>query len=412
MNFQLFIGILSTIASVIMGYQALISIAALFKNKKMQKADRTHRFALVVCARNEEMVIGHLLDSLFKQNYPKEAFDVFVVADNCSDETARVAHERGAKVYVRHNAHKVGKGYALNWFFNCFLKSYPDQYDAVGIFDADNLVDPQFLSQMNLQLCAGEVAAMGYRDSKNPQDSWVSGCMSLSFWTLSRFYLQPRSVLGLSAMAGGTGYVFKTSLVQSGWNTHTISEDTEFSMNLIAEGHRIAYAPGARFYDEQPVGFAASLRQRRRWATGTLQCLKACMPRLVKALGGKQHDTVLDAAMFLLLIPACSVNIIISFVQQAALLLQASRPSMGMVVAWLMPVLWGSLGIIAQGLATLVLEKKLSVKMLWAVAMYPFFLFTTGLCYLFSLIAPTIKWKPIEHRRGISLGQLERGSQP
>lgn len=412
MSMQTIIGILSTIASVIMAYQAVISLASLARREKTAPAQRQNRFALVVCARNEQAVIGHLLDSLFAQNYPRDKFDVFVVADNCTDQTGAVASTAGAKVYTRHNLHRVGKGYALNWFFDRFLKEYGNRYDAVGIFDADNLVDPQFLNAMNEQLCAGEVAAMGYRDSKNPHDSWVSGCMSLGFWTLSRFYLQPRSVLGLSAMAGGTGYVFKTEFIHDGWDTRTISEDTEFSMNLIAQGHRIAYAPRARFYDEQPVGFAASIRQRRRWASGTLQCIGACIPGLLKSLLRTQRDIAMDAMMFLLLIPACAFNMVLSILQFGSMLLSPSFTWGPVLWAGVMPVLGGALGIFAQGFLTLVLEKKLTAGMVKALLMYPFFLFTTGLCYLFSLIAPTIRWKPIEHRRGISLKQLERGSQP
>lgn len=147
------------------------------------QASRVTRFAVVICAKNEKKVICQLLDSLLKQDYPTNAFDVFVVADNCSDQTASAAASCGAKVFERFDPAHTGKGYALNWFFDRFLLEHAQDYDACIVFDADNLADPGFLAAMNRQVNAGHPIAVGYRLGKNPSSSWVAGCSSL-FWLI------------------------------------------------------------------------------------------------------------------------------------------------------------------------------------------------------------------------------------
>lgn len=387
-------------------YQVALCVAAFGNPKKKGTPNRTHRFALVISARNEEKVIGHLLDTLFAQNYPRDAFDVFVIADNCTDRTGDVAREKGASVYDRHNLVEIGKGFALTWFFD--QVPLQNSYDAIGIFDADNLVEENFLSEMNYQLCMGQVAVMGNRDSKNPHDSWVSGCMSLSFWNLSRFYSLPRTRLGLSAVVSGTGYVFKSELIPHGWQTSTICEDTEFSMQVIAAGHRVAYAPDARFYDEQPVKFQTSARQRRRWAVGCYQNVRLCVPMLAKAMKGKQIPLVLDAVCFLLMMPMTCLNLIVCLFNLVSILLTPVTQWHEVLPPVLLSTAIGYAGTVGQGLLVLILEKKLTLEITRSLLLYPFFIITTGLIYLFAVAAPQVGWQSIEHKCGMTLGQVEK----
>lgn len=135
------------------------------------------------------MVIGNLIDTLKSQNYPEELLDVYVLPNNCTDNTEEVSLEHGAKVF--HCSSKVhSKGAALEEFFDDTFANN-DVYDAFCIFDADNLVDPGFFIAMNNAMCSGETIAQGYRDSKNPADSWISGCQSIFYWTLNRFGIWP-----------------------------------------------------------------------------------------------------------------------------------------------------------------------------------------------------------------------------
>lgn len=257
----------------LMLWQLGVGIMGLFSVRKLRKLeDKTYRFAVVSCARNEEAVIGQLLDSLQNQRYPRECFDLFVIADNCTDDTAAVARKHGAIVLERQDKGHIGKGYALRWAFERIIGRWGDRYDAVVLFDADNLADPDFLLQTNEALCSGADVTQGYRAGKNPDASWVSGCYTLYWLGLMRFFYCARRNWGLSAQVGGTGFAFKTAAIRGdGWNTTTITEDGEFSVQQILAGNRIVPVREAVFYDEQPVTFAMSLRQRHRWVIGGMQ---------------------------------------------------------------------------------------------------------------------------------------------
>ena len=155
-------------------YQLMVSICSLVKLKdKPIIEEKNNKFMAIIPAHNEEIVVGNLIASLQKQNYPKDLYDIYVIADNCTDNTAEVARKAGAIVYERFDEEHKTKGYALDWFLKQKIEENAP-YDAFCIFDADNIVDVDFLKNMNKKLCQGEEVVQGYRDIKNPTDSWVS----------------------------------------------------------------------------------------------------------------------------------------------------------------------------------------------------------------------------------------------
>ena len=154
----------------------------------------------IIPAHNEETVIANLVESLKNQDYDKEDFDIYVIADNCTDKTAEVARKAGAIVYERFdNAHKT-KGYALQWFLKQKIAENAD-YDAFFVFDADNIVDKNFIKNMNKKLCQGEEVVQGYRDIKNPTDNWITAGYALFYWTMHRMYHLARYNIGLSPVS-------------------------------------------------------------------------------------------------------------------------------------------------------------------------------------------------------------------
>lgn len=168
-------------------YQLFICMFAFSKEKIKDKiTNKDHRFMAIIAARNEEKVIGNLIKSLKKQSYPY--VDIFVIADNCTDKTAEIARYEGANVYERFDLSKRSKGYALEWFFNNIMFEKTNKYDAFSIFDADNIVSKDFFLKMNDKLCQGEKIIQGYREIKNPSDSWVSGNYAIFYWTMNRCY--------------------------------------------------------------------------------------------------------------------------------------------------------------------------------------------------------------------------------
>ena len=251
-------------------YQFIISITSLIKFKeKPMITDKKHRFIIALPANNEESVIGNLIKSLQMQDYDKSLYDIYVIADNCTDGTANVARENGEIVYERFDADKKTKGYALNWFLDK-MKDKKDDYDALLVFDADNVVDKNFLNVMNKKLCQGEVLVQGYRDIKNPTDTWVSGGYAIFYWTMNRLYHLARYNMGLSPLINGTAFMVKWDiLIDEGWNTKTLTEDIEFALINISKGVKLGWAKDAIVYDEQPLTFKQSWKQRERWSVRT-----------------------------------------------------------------------------------------------------------------------------------------------
>ena len=168
-------------------YQIVVSMCSLVKLKdKPLLTNKKHKFMAIVPAHNEEMVVANLIESLKKQDYPKELLDIYVIADNCTDNTAKVARDAGAIVYERFDETKKTKGYAMQWFLKQKIEENAD-YDAFCVFDSDNIVMPDFITNMNKKLCQGEEIVQGYRDIKNPTDSWVSAGYAIFYWTMNRF---------------------------------------------------------------------------------------------------------------------------------------------------------------------------------------------------------------------------------
>ncbi|MGC8880429.1 MAG: glycosyltransferase family 2 protein, partial [Anaerolineae bacterium] len=160
-------------------------------------ATPTHRFAVLIPAHNEEAVIGRTLDRLYNQHYPKHLYDVFIVADHCTDETAIIARQHGATSYERQTGLRGSKGAALAWLIErVFETGIP--YDALVIFDADTQVDAKFLRVMDARLARGDRVVQGQHRISNPGAGWFAALTWAMFMIDNRFQNLGRSNLGLS----------------------------------------------------------------------------------------------------------------------------------------------------------------------------------------------------------------------
>ncbi len=283
-------------------YQIAISLCSLVKLKeKPLKVNKEHRFMAIIPAHNEEAVIGNLIESLKNQNYNKDLYDIYVIADNCTDNTAKVSRKLGAIVYERFDETKKTKGYALDWFLQQKIKE-DAPYDAICIFDADNIVDKNFIKAMNKKLCQGEDVVQGYRDIKNPADNWITSGYALFYWTNHRFYHLARYNLGLSPMLNGTGFMVNFNIIKenNGWKTLTLTEDIEFSLQRILKGKRLGWATDAIVYDEQPTGFKQSWSQRSRWTVGHMQCIKEYTGKLAEEAKENKSMITIDGLLYML----------------------------------------------------------------------------------------------------------------
>ena len=379
-------------------YQFIISLCSFVKIKeKPLKEDKQHRFMTIIPAHNEEKVVVNLIESLKKLDYPKDLYDIYVIADNCTDKTAEVAKKVGAIVYERFDeAHKT-KGHALQWFLAQKIEE-DAPYDAFCIFDADNIVDENFLKVMNKKLCQGEEVVQGYKDIKNPSDSWVSAGYAIFYWTMHRFYHLARYNIGLSPLMNGTGFMVKFDVIKpQGWNTKTLTEDIEFSLKRIIEGKKLGWARDAIVYDEQPVGFKQSWTQRSRWTVGHMQCLKEYTKPLAEAVVKNKTVMNFDGLLYMLGTTPMLILTMVLVIVNTVLFATGAMSGLDFTIQMLKYIIPTLLVLPFMGLVVLYLEKKPIKPMIKGLLTYPIFMGSWLLINIKCLFKRDTEWKKIDH---------------
>lgn len=384
-----------------------------WRKKKLAECEPYKKFALVIAAHNEELVIGHVIDSLLNQNYPRELYDIFVAADNCTDKTAAVARKHGALVYKRYNTEKTGKGHALEWIFK-IIEDSDNQYDVISVFDADNLVSSNYLYEMNRQLCKGYQVVQGYINSKNPFDSWITFSYSIAFWLSNRTFQLPRFNLGLSCGLCGTGFCVDVSVLKKiGWGATCLTEDLEFTMKLAMNGMKVAWSHDAIVYDEKPLTLRQSWRQRKRWMQGHADCAGRYLIPLLKKAFKEGNLATFDCAVYLfqpirfLFIGLITVMLWIqSFYPQAPFYtLQYAFPATVWYLYVVLQFIYGPLVVLC--------ENKLDLRVVLGFLIYPFYCLTWVPITIQGFLSKDNKtWNHTTHTREITIEDLEKTQGP
>ena len=383
-------------------YQFLyIPLVLLKKRRPLPHPAASHRYAVLIAARNEENVIAGLLDSLAAQTYDMSLVTVFVAADNCTDRTAAIARAHGAVVYERFNQLNVGKGYALDFLLQHIGADYPEGFDGYFVFDADNILSPDYLERMNESFSAGNEIVTSYRNSKNFGDNWISAGYALWFLRESRYLNGARNRLGSSAAVGGTGFLFSQRILDKtgGWRFYLLTEDIEFSVYHILRGERIAICEDAVLYDEQPTDFRQSVRQRLRWAKGYIQVFWYYGGRLLKG-AAKGSWSCFDMAMAIMPAFVLTCISILANVTLAAIGL-AEGAGLWFAMRSLLECLGGIyLTLLVIGGITTATEWRQIHAPAWQKVMYtfsfPLFMFTY-IPISFAALFMKVEWKPIRH---------------
>lgn len=273
--------ILGLILSIIVIHKAFYFVIGMFFTRKFKSSKRKYKYAICIAARNERNVIGNLLDSISKQDYPKELLTVFVVADNCTDDTAEIVRSKGAICYERSDDIHKTKGYALQYLFDKIEEDYGRMsFDGYFIFDADNLLKANYISKMNDAFDSGEKIITSYRNTKNFDENWIASTYALHWIRSIRTNHRARSVLRLATNIQGTGFLFSNEIVRDGWKYTGLTEDRALTADAVAQGYMISYQDEAEFFDEQPVSLRVALRQRLRWSKGHLMAFVESGPYL------------------------------------------------------------------------------------------------------------------------------------
>lgn len=388
-----------------------ISVFGWIKRKEENPLDYPpqKRFAVVIAAHNEELVIPHIIDSLLRQNYPRELYDIFVIADNCTDRTGEIAQAHGAIVYTRENRKQRGKGYALEWMFEKIF-TMGKKYDAVSVFDADNLVSSNFLREMNMQLCKGYKVVQGYIDSKNPFDSWITCSYSIAFWLSNRIFQLPRYYLGLTCGLCGTGFCVDLEVLRRiGWGATCLTEDLEFTVKLALNDIKVAWAHNAVVYDEKPITLKQSWKQRKRWMQGHADCASRYLIPLLKKTLREGNLVAFDCAIYLfqpirfILVGLATVMMWIQAIYPHSPLfhLKYTFPPELWNIFVLFQLLYGPLVILA--------EKKFSPAVIWGFMIYPVYCLSWVPITIQGFLSKNDKyWHHTIHTRKISINDLEK----
>lgn len=383
-------------------------IGIMMKRKiKFHKASKYNSFAIVIAARNEEKVIGNLLESLNNLDYPKDKYKIYVVPNNCSDNTREISIKNNAEI-IDCNIKVSSKGDVLKYTFET-LKSNKD-IDAYIVFDADNVVHKDFLTKMNDCLDSGYNVAQGYRDAKNPSDNWLSGSYAIFYLFQNVFFNRARMSFDASSSINGTGFMIKKSLIdEKGFDTKSLTEDVEFTGQCALNNEKIAFVDDAITYDEYPVKFGASWKQRKRWSAGIITCMKIYSPKLFADFIKTGNLSSLDMSMVYLgpLMQVLSfINFIILIIFKILGIELYDIFSYAFATGFVYFLLLYLIGILIEIFT--ILYKKKSVKTIFSgVIMFLIFTFTWIPINIICFVKKYKKWEEIKHERSIKIEELK-----
>ena len=398
--------IISVLFVICYANQLVYIFVSLLSGKKGRKGDRAislkrNRYAVLICARNEEEVIGDLIRSVRKQTYPSQLVDTYVMADNCTDGTARAAENAGAYVFERNDRSRVGKGYALDALLRNIRETEPEGYDGYFVFDADNILAPDYIEQMDRTFSQGYDIVTGYRNSKNYGSNWISAGYALWFIRESMFLSYPRHLVGSSCTVSGTGFMFSREVAEEmdGWPYHTLTEDLEFSCDQITRGRKIAFCRDAEFFDEQPVELKQSWDQRMRWCRGYLQVFGKYGMDLIRGAADGSY-ACLDCILGVL--PAFALSVL-SFCIDLTLIICAAAMGeelAGVLLPMVSALICSYTLMLILGAVTLVTEwkniKTDTQRKIVYLFSFPVFMMTYAPIAIASLFVKA-EWKPIRH---------------
>jgi cellulose synthase/poly-beta-1,6-N-acetylglucosamine synthase-like glycosyltransferase len=396
-------------------YWLFISLFSFGKPRKLRDKLPQKRFLLLVAAHNEANVIGQLLDNLNNLDYPRDMYEVCLIADHCDDDTAFIGREKGVTVLEHWYSigEPRGKPYALKYAIEKYRDRLGTDFDAVCIFDADNLVSLNYLKEMNNHLLNGEKLIQCYLDSKNPDDNWITLGYASSYYYMNRTWQLGKYRLKLGNAIGGTGFcVDATLLKEVGWNAKSLTEDLEFTIQCLLRGVYATWAHHARVYDEKPTSFKASLIQRLRWARGHWDVCFRYVHRLLWRAITRADIRALDGAIYLINPGKIVVSFLISMMLHISFILQYFGISAGIGKyilpwwVWLVTLSFNFILLLYSRNADVPHKNKRSNIFYMAYSLFMLNAIYVILFFIGIATAHKKTWKRTEHKRNLSISDV------
>lgn len=227
---------------------------------------------VLVPAHNEEIIVEHCVRSLVGMDYPADRRRIVVIADNCSDGTARIARAGGAECLERFDTVQRGKPRALAWA----LEQLPmAEFDACVVVDADTVVERDFAR--GLARCAplADIAVQAYIGTLNERDNWLTRLAGVLARCRYEVTYVIRDAAGLNCPLTGNGMcIGRSLLVPNGWQAFSLTENWELYARYAAAGVPIRFARTARLFTQQVRSMSQGRTQRARWLAGRTSVLR------------------------------------------------------------------------------------------------------------------------------------------
>lgn len=367
---------------------------------KPKKYNNKKRYCILIPARYESKVINNLLLSITKQTTKINPKDIYIIVESIKDKTVDIAKQYNMNIILRENLSLKRKGYALNDAVTYILKKQI-HYDAYFIFDADNILDKDFIKNMEKSINEGYDIGIGYRNTKN-SNTLVSASSALTFSMINTMLNERKNKYHNNLTISGTGYYIKGSIIEE-WNSfpfHSLTEDYELTLYAILNNLTTTYNKKAIFYDEQPDNFNVSLKQRTRWVKGYFEARKKYINKISKSETKNDPNFASKVNAFLGVTPYIYIIIGLLIILVNILITKGITTFLCYLTIFLLLIY------ILLALFTIIMLKKeknslnISKSMKIKVIFYnPIFMFSYIICLLRTIFIKDIKWDRIEHNK-------------
>lgn len=370
-------------------------ILSYFNSNVPKEKNNKGKFAILIPARDESRVIEELLNSILNQTRKIDSDDVYVIVEEESDKTVELVKNKNMNIVFRHDLSKKRKGYALDDAIKEILEQ-KKHYDAYFIFDADNVLDKDYIKNMEKAYESGYDIGIGYRNTKNGNDSVIAAASSLTFSMINTLGNEHKMKCNNTLTISGTGFYIKGDIVEKlgGYPFNSLTEDYELTLYATLNDLTTTYVKNAIFFDEQPVKYNITINQRTRWIKGFFEARKKYIPLLLKKEINKNFSSSFHQIMgvtpyILLIIGLLGILLINYFNVKNTIIL--------ILFVYLIMVLITSIMVLKEK-SYLNINNKMKIK----VILYnPIFLTTYIICLFKAILNKDVKWLKIEHSKSL-----------
>lgn len=385
-------------------------LARLNNNYPKEKRKELTKFCILIPARDESKVIEDLLISIKNQTKKVDMKDVYIIIEDKKDPTNEIAQKYGATIFIRKRLDLKRKGYALDELLKD-LEEKKIYYNAYFIIDADNVLDKNFIQEMEKSYQQGYDIAIGYRNLKNGNDSIISACSGITFAFLNSNGNETKSKQSRNITLSGTGLYIDGNLIKKwkGFPFHSLTEDYELTLYSIEHNLTSVYNKNAIFYDEQPIIYKNTINQRTRWIKGYFTSRKEYIPRFKKILFknnpnfGSLINEISGMKPYIIMI----IGAIIYMLNQVITLFKIhdlTNPITKICFTKIILIIMLAYILFAFMTAYIILKDKDKINIsesmqIKTILFSPLFFSTYVPCAIKALLKREVKWEKVEHTR-------------